>query len=485
MDKHPSSHNRIESASTTPPLSPLTLLPPVKFFFLVLFLACCHAAPLQAQLKPLSIGHINDGGNAYALALSGHYACLANYDDGFRIYDISNPANPVTVGHTNNAGTAQAIAISGKYACLANGADGLRVYDISVPSNPVNIGHVATTDNALGIATFNNYAYLTTDIDGLSIYNLANPAAPLLVGRTTNNYSGIAFTVATTGRYAYLANQGDGLRVYDTLNPANLLNVGYNYDNGVPFGLALSGNYLYLADGFDGFRTYDLSNPAHPFNVGHAYIPAGTAYGVTVSGNYAFLANFDDGLHLYDISNPANPRHIASTNNGGFARAIAISGSYAYLANGSDGLRTYLLVPQLAITRTGPASATLTWPGPTADFALQKNTALGGANWIPVTNTPAFISAQNQVTLSPLAGNVAFRLKLQPPVPQLAIKLSAPNTAFITWSAGFPGYTLQQNANPTATSWTNVTNPTQLVSGEYRVTISPLPGTRLYRLKAP
>ena len=62
--------------------------------------------------------------------------------------------------------------------------------------------------------------------------------------------------------------------------------------------------------------------------------------------------------------------------------------------------------------------------------------------------------------------------------PTLHISLTATNTAVVTW----PGYTLQQNADFTTTSWVTVTNPIWTVSNEYRVFISPLIGRQFYRL---
>jgi hypothetical protein len=62
--------------------------------------------------------------------------------------------------------------------------------------------------------------------------------------------------------------------------------------------------------------------------------------------------------------------------------------------------------------------------------------------------------------------------------PTLHISLTATNTAVVTW----PGYILQQNLDPTTTSWMTVTNPIWAVSNEYRFFISPLVGQQFYRL---
>ena len=111
----------------------------------VLPLPCVLAGNLSAQVTPIGIGHTatNYGGEAYSVALSGNYAYVANYGDGLRTYDVSDPTQPVCVGHsvTNYGGSADGVAVAGSYAYLANYNDGLRIYDVSNPASPLEVGH--------------------------------------------------------------------------------------------------------------------------------------------------------------------------------------------------------------------------------------------------------------------------------------------------------------------------------------------------------
>jgi hypothetical protein len=67
----------------------------------------------------------------------------------------------------------------------------------------------------------------------------------------------------------------------------------------------------------------------------------------------------------------------------------------------------------------------------------------------------------------------------------MAIAQTAPSAAVISWSAAFTGYTLQQNLNLATTNWTGMTNSPMPVSGRNEVGLSPLTGTRYYRLIGP
>ena len=67
--------------------------------------------------------------------------------------------------------------------------------------------------------------------------------------------------------------------------------------------------------------------------------------------------------------------------------------------------------PLLTIQLTTTNTAVINWPVSSPTFNLQKNSALGTANWGSVTNVPAVVGGQNQVIIAPPTGNWYFRLK--------------------------------------------------------------------------
>ena len=89
----------------------------------------------------MNVGHINNGASASGVAVSGHFACLANFADGLRVYDVSDPANPTNVAHSTVGGDARAfdLAMAGNYIYLADGLDGLRIY-LLVPQLSIGLG---------------------------------------------------------------------------------------------------------------------------------------------------------------------------------------------------------------------------------------------------------------------------------------------------------------------------------------------------------
>jgi len=66
--------------------------------------------------------------------------------------------------------------------------------------------------------------------------------------------------------------------------------------------------------------------------------------------------------------------------------------------------------PTLQISLVSSKAAQLYWPTNSTGFTIQQNTDLGTTNWISMTNVVNVVGTNNQVRLSPLIGNVFFRL---------------------------------------------------------------------------
>jgi|ERR1035437_1283093 hypothetical protein len=146
--------------------------------------------------SPTNIARIKDGGYPWGVVIAGKFAYIADNFDGFQIDDISDPKHPVSIGHINNNppreafnghnndhphdpkndGSAYGIAVVGNRAYLANFGDGLRIYDISNPTNLINIAHSVTNYGGFArrIAVSGDYAYVANSNDGLRIYKIGN-----------------------------------------------------------------------------------------------------------------------------------------------------------------------------------------------------------------------------------------------------------------------------------------------------------------------
>jgi len=67
--------------------------------------------------------------------------------------------------------------------------------------------------------------------------------------------------------------------------------------------------------------------------------------------------------------------------------------------------------PSLRIFLTSTNTVVVAWPATSTGFSLEQNAVLGTTNWVNVATTPAVVGSENQVIVSPPAGNHFYRLK--------------------------------------------------------------------------
>lgn len=67
--------------------------------------------------------------------------------------------------------------------------------------------------------------------------------------------------------------------------------------------------------------------------------------------------------------------------------------------------------PSLRIFLTSTNTVVVAWPAPSTGFSLEQNAVLGTTNWVNIATTPAVVGSENQVIVSPPAGNHFYRLK--------------------------------------------------------------------------
>ncbi|MDB6067664.1 MAG: hypothetical protein JWR26_3872 [Pedosphaera sp.] len=140
------------------------------------------------------------------------------------------------------------------------------------------------------------------------------------------------------------------------------------------------------------------------------------------------VASSADGSHLVAVSQDTIGQHLpcliyTSTDSGAswqlsYAsdigwQCVASSADGAKLAAaglGNAGIYTYATpptnAPTLGIAISG-GNKLLSWPWPSAGFALQQNSDPATTNWVTVPNTPAVV---NQVIVAPASPNTFYRL---------------------------------------------------------------------------
>ena len=302
--------------------------------------------------------------------------------------------------------------------------------------------------------------------------------AQALYGATSSGHGELYILDATTGGV---------LQDVGPLNDAGAVNysvTGMAFDpiTGVLYGSTggASGHNLLTIDATSG-----LVNVVGSFNVGTitmtdlAFDSAGNLYGISSTG----------GANLYSV-NPATGQAtliglsgLSFTEGGGLAIS---SGGIFYCAPIPGEYGTYNPTTGAYTHITSPATPV----GGGSYGALAFNgSALYGDNLLAGTGGGG---ATHLVMIDPGTGNVtdigasvthldaiAFR-----PLPSLSVR-SVTNSVLVSWQSWASSFRLQENTNLATTNWVSNTNHVSVTGNVSQVTVSPVGGSKFFRLISP
>ena len=270
---------------------------------------------------------------------------------GLQVLDVTTPSSPTLLRTYDTPGWCYAVAISGNYAFVADYDNGLQVIDLTTTSTKAAdtmVANVPMLGQARDIQIVGNYAYVADYQGGLQIVNIANPTSPYAAGywKTTNNQT---TAIDIVGNYAYVADGVNGLQIIQMTAAANgtiatLLASTYNTPGNAQ-DVIVVGQYAYVADGYNGLQIINVSNPASPTLVSTCTLTdssgeLGFADGLTIVGDLALVADGRGGLQIVNISNKLNPAAVGSYETSGWAcNNVALSGGLIYMADDTGGVR--------------------------------------------------------------------------------------------------------------------------------------------------
>jgi len=265
-------------------------------------------------------------------AVTDSYVYVADYDEGLRIVDFSNPAHPSEVGFYDIAGYPHRIVAVGNYAyVIVNG--GFWIIDVLDPAQPSKVGYYDITGYPKEVTVVGNYAYVIVKEGGLHILDVSNAEQPIEIGFYDN--VGPVYRLVTLGSHIYLDDRA-GLHILDASDPAEPTEVG-SYLYGVPYPyirgvLAAAENYVYISDG-DSVRIVDISDPTQPMEIG-SYNLGARPDAVAVAGSYIYVATGFEGLHIIDVSDPEHPTGVGFYDAPPHPEPLAVQGNHVYFGNG-------------------------------------------------------------------------------------------------------------------------------------------------------
>ncbi|MHA1416274.1 MAG: ABC transporter permease subunit [Candidatus Heimdallarchaeaceae archaeon] len=197
------------------------------------------------------------------ITIHDNYAFLDYQDDGFLIYDISDPSAPELIGNATLETDSDDIKIKDNYAYLVGSYSRLMIFDISDPSNPSLYSRVEEIDGislrAKEIQIIDDYAYLSLGSTGFVVLDISDPSNITLVHKENrradniNVFNNKAFITSKIGDFY-------SIEAYDVTNP-------YNISHLLSYSLGIVGvedifydpitDFVYVANGGDGVLILD------------------------------------------------------------------------------------------------------------------------------------------------------------------------------------------------------------------------------------
>ncbi len=300
---------------------------------------------------------------------SNQWAWVASSADGVRLvaaaaYDYSNTAyGSIFVSTNSGADWTVTSAPTNVWHCVASSADGTRLIAGCGGAFPVNYGGIFISEDSGASWTSNS---VSTNF----------PAG----------FPPVWTSVASSADGSCLM----GIRVLSTYTGSNMPRV-YTSTN---FG--------------DTWTSKDLQN------VGAGFVASSADGGVLMASMGHLYISTDAGVTWLQKNIPGEQYGW-----GYGCVASSADGNKLYLALGADDFgqpnsiyTSYTAPkPQLQL-KSSPTNLALCWMIPATNFVVQQSPDLNAANWVTLTDAPAFNPAglQNQINLSPANGSGFFRL---------------------------------------------------------------------------
>jgi hypothetical protein len=168
------------------------------------------------------------------------------------------------------------------------------------------------------------------------------------------------------------------------------------------------------------------------------------------------------------------------------SNAVTLTKTYAFaIADAGEVLPPHCSVDTSASpTDEGTTSGTDVYMlGTTATVEATPKPGFAFVNWSEngtVVSTASSYTFTNSFNRSLVANFVAA-----PPLPQLSSPTVQGNALVFTWPTNFTGYVVEESPDLGTPNWVTSGSQGKAVGAVYQVTVSPLTGTRFFRLRHP
>ncbi len=261
-------------------------------------------------------------GPTWSILARGDIVFTGHYDDGVRIFDVSNLSQIREIGRCQvDTSLSEALAVDSNFLYITSckTRKTFKIFDISDPENPRFVSAIDSFGYGSGIAVRGRYAYFAfmppnSESSFLWVIDISDPSRPVRIASRPLHQQG--HEVDIDGDYCAVAIWLGGVILFDISDPHNPREVSQLLTpDGSACDLRLSYPYIYFVE-IPGFGVIDISDPENPILIAYDTVwnrypyPEAALWGIDIYGDLAFLAAGLRGVMVYDISNPFRPREI-------------------------------------------------------------------------------------------------------------------------------------------------------------------------------
>ncbi len=284
-------------------------------------------------------------------------------DRGLLVADLTSDANVQHLDSTLSTAEASEVAVAGSVAHLADYEAGYRVFDVRSASPPVQLSRRQLPSNVRSLAADGFLTYVVTRSGHLHVFDTSRPRAPLRISEPKQ--VGRIRLAGARGRLL-VGFRHQHLRLFDVTDPRDPAGLAHFQ---VPSGgvrHAVVGNDVLFANAFSatGSSMYvvDISDPRDPRIIHTA--SRGDADSMALHGSTLYVedsrpggeAGYPPPDHLivaYDVADPAHPVKLWEIETWTSLQGLAAQGDVLYTTSWFGDLYAYQLRPAQAPRELG------------------------------------------------------------------------------------------------------------------------------------
>jgi len=283
--------------------------------------------------NPELIGeYVSDFFELSSFAISENNVYLGDWGGIFKV-DISDPANPIYVSENSNFLFPMNISVNNDILTYCDYYYSYVTFDIQDFNTPILLSSYATPREAKHYAIQDDILYLLDWSYGLQVVELDDSSNPFEIYRYWKEFEyvdGLAFDE----NYMYFAEMHGGLTIYDRNNPVDPI---YQTGDEMCTGLVKDGNIIYLTYRTGlylnvGYKIYDVSDPTSPVLL-NSWVKEN--YNTVKLGDYLIFKTGVYMIQIWDVSDPASPEYVDYLNHSSHIVNFRISNNLLF-ANIND-----------------------------------------------------------------------------------------------------------------------------------------------------